>query len=132
MKNDLARIWAAIRQRCPRCHRGPVFQGFAKTRRECPVCGLVYEREVGYFTGAMYAAYFFSFGTTLYWLPMLFLGVNPWLVVLLPTIHLIVQIPITYRYARVIWLHIDHRFDPSALPKDPNSDARKGNVGVSP
>lgn len=109
-----------------------MFQGFAKTRRECPVCGLVYEREVGYFTGAMYAAYFFSFGTTLYWLPMLFLGVNPWLVVLLPTIHLIVQIPITYRYARVIWLHIDHRFDPSALPKDPNSDARKGNVGVSP
>lgn len=109
-------IWAVIRQRCPRCRKGPVFQGVMTTRERCPVCGLVYVRDYGYFVGAMYASYFFSFVSTLYWLPMLFLGFNPWLVVALPSIQLIIQVPITFRYARVIWLHIDHGFDPEAIP----------------
>jgi uncharacterized protein (DUF983 family) len=118
-------VWAVIRQRCPRCRKGPVFKGLFATHESCPVCGLVYEREPGYFVGALYASYFFSFGTTLYWLPMLFMGVNPWLVVALPAVHLLLQTPITFRYARVIWLHIDHRFDPEAL-------AANENVGVYP
>jgi hypothetical protein len=60
----------------------------------------------------MYASYFFGLVTTAYWFPMLLLGVNPWLVVIIPTIHLIAQIPISFRYSRVIWLQVDHGFDP--------------------
>lgn len=80
----------------------------------CRVCGLVFERETGYFTGAMYASYFFGLVTTAYWLPLLLLGFSPWLVIGLPAIQLVLQIPITYRYSRVIWLHLDHTFDPDA------------------
>jgi uncharacterized protein (DUF983 family) len=42
-----------LRQRCPVCGKGKIFQGFFKTYERCPVCHFVYEREPGYYTGAM-------------------------------------------------------------------------------
>lgn len=36
-----------LRQKCPHCGQGPIFGGWADTRRACPVCGLVYERNGG-------------------------------------------------------------------------------------
>ena len=39
--------------RCPRCHRGPMFErGFAM-RQRCPACGLEFERAAGEITGGM-------------------------------------------------------------------------------
>ncbi len=33
--------WAAgLRGRCPRCGKGPLFEGFLTVRARCPVCGL--------------------------------------------------------------------------------------------
>jgi uncharacterized protein (DUF983 family) len=43
--------------RCPRCGRGKVFDGFFRMRRECPLCRLVFEREQGFFVGAIYVNY---------------------------------------------------------------------------
>ncbi|HEY1350296.1 MAG TPA: DUF983 domain-containing protein [Ktedonobacteraceae bacterium] len=42
-----------LRLRCPVCGRGKIFQGFLKTYQRCPVCHFTYEREPGYYTGAM-------------------------------------------------------------------------------
>ncbi len=42
-----------LRQRCPVCGKGKIFRGFFKTYERCPVCHFVYEREPGYYTGAM-------------------------------------------------------------------------------
>jgi len=47
----VVRAW---RGRCPQCGTGPIFQGFAKVRDECPECALVYRREPGAMTGSMY------------------------------------------------------------------------------
>ena len=39
--------------RCPRCHRGRMFErGFAM-RQRCPACGLEFERAAGEITGGM-------------------------------------------------------------------------------
>jgi len=52
--------WQAIlRARCPRCRVGPIFArwrfpGFGALHPMCPECGLLYQREQGYFLGAMY------------------------------------------------------------------------------
>ena len=110
----MSTAWAIIRQRCPRCRKGAIYSGLMRTRPSCPVCGLVYIREPGYFYGAMYASYAFGLVTTAYWLPMLLLGVNPVLVVLIPTVQLVLQIPVSFRYSRVFWLYLDHRFDQAA------------------
>src|SRR5437763_2972656 len=49
--------WGLLRQRCPRCRRGPMFRGLFTMNDPCPVCGLVFQREEGYFLGAMYVSY---------------------------------------------------------------------------
>lgn len=87
----------------------------------CPACGLVFEREPGYFVGAMYASYAFGLVTTAYWLPLLLLGLHPLIVIGAPAVQLLVQTPITFRYSRVMWLHLDHGFDPGAAGEPPPS-----------
>jgi uncharacterized protein (DUF983 family) len=53
----LAGLWAVVRMRCPRCRRGRMFKGLLQMNDPCPVCGLIFEREEGYFLGAMYVSY---------------------------------------------------------------------------
>ncbi|MFN0093248.1 MAG: DUF983 domain-containing protein [Dehalococcoidia bacterium] len=107
----LARIWPILRQRCPRCCRGPVFRGLMSMRERCPTCDYKFEREPGYFFGAIYASYFFGLVSTFYWLPMLLAGVSPIWVIGIPLVHLVLQTPLTFRYARVAWMHVDYHYD---------------------
>src|SRR5216110_568518 len=60
-----SRFGAMLRMRCPRCLRGKLFRGLMDMWERCPQCGFVFEREEGYFTGAMYAS-------TLITLPLVF------------------------------------------------------------
>jgi hypothetical protein len=51
-----------LQQRCPRCRTGgifrySIFRGFPKMRERCAICDLKFEREPGYFLGAMYLSY---------------------------------------------------------------------------
>src|SRR6266568_7752907 len=55
-----SRLAAMLRQRCPRCFAGKVYRGLLDMNETCPVCGLRFEREEGYFTGAMYVSYLLS------------------------------------------------------------------------
>ena len=47
---------AVRRLRCPRCLQGVVFNGIISMHTNCPVCGLLYNREQGFFLGALYIA----------------------------------------------------------------------------
>ena len=51
-----SRFWAILRQRCPRCRAGRVFRGLVDMNPSCPVCGLPFEREQGYFLGPCISA----------------------------------------------------------------------------
>ncbi len=105
-----SRFWAILRQRCPRCLRGRVFRGTVEMNPTCPVCGLPFEREEGYFLGAMYVSYALS---------IVFLGLLTWLgTLLLPTwdmgnvvlVAVVAYLPfvaMVFRYSRVIWIHFD-------------------------
>ena len=48
---------AIVRQRCPRCWKGRMFRGGLSMNDPCPECGLIFQREEGYFLGAMYVSY---------------------------------------------------------------------------
>jgi uncharacterized protein (DUF983 family) len=70
-----SRLGALLKQRCPRCLQGHVFAGLFHMHGHCPVCGLAFEREPGYFTGAMYLSYGLGIiATAPVWLPMAWLG----------------------------------------------------------
>lgn len=102
-----ASMWAIFRQRCPNCGQGKVFAGSVRMHEICPVCRLRFEREPGYFLGAMYFSYFLMtavllvlmYGGHLLW-PHIDLGV----MALLATIVSLPVVPLIFRYSHIIWI----------------------------
>ncbi len=120
--SPLGRALAVLTMRCPRCCKGGVYRGFLRMRKACPVCGLVFEREPGYFTGAMYASYTLGiFGTMPVWLALLLTG-QPYALILGATIGMIlVLMPVFFHYSRVLWLHFDYVFNPKTFDTPPST-----------
>ena len=46
-------LWRGLTRRCPRCGSRHLFRHWVAMVADCPRCGLHYEREAGYWTGAM-------------------------------------------------------------------------------
>jgi hypothetical protein len=81
--------------------------------RECPRCGLRYEREPGYFLGAMYFSYALAILAALpLCLTLLWLGVPAAANALAGAGVIALVSPLVVRYSRVLWLHFDQRVDP--------------------
>jgi uncharacterized protein (DUF983 family) len=112
-------IAAILRQRCPRCregaiYRGPMLRGLLAMYDRCPVCRLKYEREQGYFVGAMYVSYMLAIPPYLLLMAVLWLGLGwtyPMALVGAVVIYL-PFVPIMMRFSRVVWMHVDQAFDP--------------------
>jgi len=80
----------------------------------CPVCGHVFEREPGYFVGAMYVSYALAIPAYLAVWGILGLLLPGWsdLAILALALPLFVPLaPILFRYARIIWMHLDLAID---------------------
>jgi hypothetical protein len=83
-------------------------------RENCPICRLKFEREQGYFLGAMYVSYGLSIPPVLL-LILLIWKLSGWpfdwsiaaaFVAYLPLA------PLVARFARVLWMYVDQNFDP--------------------
>jgi len=46
-------LWRGFTRRCPRCGSRHLFHHWFRMVADCPRCGLHFEREAGYWTGAM-------------------------------------------------------------------------------
>ena len=109
------KMWPAIiHARCPRCRVGKIFANPTyslrgqKILKECPRCGLVYEREPGYFYAAMYVGYAFIVAelVTLAISTYIITGSeNPWLYLVIMLSIVAVLAPFNFRYSRVLLLH---------------------------
>jgi uncharacterized protein (DUF983 family) len=107
---------AMLQRRCPRCCRGKIYQAGFRMNTRCPVCDLLFDREPGYFLGALYISYGMStvllllglwIGHALF--PAFDLG---WLVLILGVLYLPL-VPLMTRYARVLWIWFDRWAWPS-------------------
>ena len=105
---------AVRRLRCPRCLQGAVFNGIISMHTNYPVCGLLYNREQGFFLGALYIAYGLgvpillaamlitsqvlrrNFSDSFWHSLVLFVPITPWI----------------FRYSRIIWMHAIQHLDP--------------------
>lgn len=111
-----ARLIAVLLMRCPRCCRGSVYRGFLRTRKNCPVCDTVFEREPGYFTGAMYASYMLGiFATMPVWLTLLLTDQPYALILSVSVAEIVILMPVFFHYSRVIWLHLDYLLNPKTF-----------------
>jgi uncharacterized protein (DUF983 family) len=111
---------AIIKQSCPNCRQGKMFKGLFRMYHQCEHCGFNFDREQGYWTGAMFVSSFLPMilvGPV--WVALLLTGQSFWLAFSVTIALLIVLTPLIFRYSRVIWLHMDYSFDvKEAQPKD--------------
>lgn len=116
-----------LRQLCPRCRTGRIFQpnvhagvdwgiywGFPKMNDCCPACDLLFNREPGYFLGAMYIS--FALGLALVAAPAVILEVlTHWGFTKVVTCGLVFFLPfapmLTF-LSRVLWIYLDQTIDP--------------------
>lgn len=84
-----------------------------KMHETCPVCGIEYEREHGFFMMSIFIGYVLGFIAAVPFLIILFLLNAPiYAYFLVSAIILFPLAPLIFRYSRVIWLHLDELMDP--------------------
>jgi hypothetical protein len=91
-----------------------LWRGPLSTYERCPVCGLKYEREPGYFLGAMYFSYMLSIPPGLA-IVLLLWRTTGWdfnVVMIASFFAWLPFVPLISRYARVLWMYVDRHFDP--------------------
>jgi uncharacterized protein (DUF983 family) len=107
-----SRAIAILRQTCPNCFRGRIFEKGFRMFSCCPICGWRFVREPGFFLGAMYLSYMLVIpplaGVTLFlWLFLL----PDWPLYGILSLALgvfLVFVPAIVRYSRVLYLHLEH------------------------
>lgn len=103
-----------LRQRCPVCGKGEIFAGIFNTYERCPYCHFIYEREPGYYTGAM--------AVNLVVTELLIVAIAvpvaasqavsiPVMIVLGATLPILLPL-LFYRPTKSLWMSLDHFLHP--------------------
>ena len=103
-----------VTRRCPRCGSGRLFRHYLTMVPDCPRCGLHFEREQGYFGGALavnigivMAIFVVAFVTILIaTVPDVPVGLS--LLVLVPIMAL--GPVVFYPFSKTIWMAVDYGF----------------------
>ncbi len=105
-----------LRQRCPVCGRGKIFKGWIKTYERCPVCNYAYEREPGYYTGAVAVNLVVSeLLITVIAVPMAASQTVPLSVLIVLGCTLPFLLPLLfYRPTKSLWMSFDHFVHPAS------------------
>jgi len=122
-------IGGILLEKCPRCRRGDIFAfplwkvfKFWHTHIHCPICNNKFEKEPGFFFGAMFIGYALVVASVV----TISVALNIFLErVSLPiylysaAITLIICFPFNFRFSRVIFLYLFTKFQKdSALRTD--------------
>jgi uncharacterized protein (DUF983 family) len=110
---------AMLQQACPRCRLGriypySIFRGFPRMNDQCPVCGLLFEREEGYFLGAMIVDYALAMLITTA-IGVILWGFTRWSFEKLCVVAILIflpAVPIVTRLGRLLWIYFDQFIDP--------------------
>lgn len=115
-------IGRGLRRRCPRCGSEGIFRSFFELYERCPSCGLKFERESGYFVGAMIIITTITFGL---FIVLLVGGILitwpdvPWNWLLGITIGANLVVPILfYPLAKTLWMALElswHPLEPNEI-----------------
>lgn len=118
---------AVIKGKCPRCREGEMFahgpfdvKHFSQMNERCASCGFRFEKEPGFFYGAMYVSYAFAVGLLLVVTAALYvLFDDPGLIVYISSVIglSLILYPFNFRFSRIIFLHAfgGVKYDPSHI-----------------
>jgi uncharacterized protein (DUF983 family) len=107
-------MWRGLTRRCARCGGGKLFRRYWTMVEDCPTCGLHFEREDGYFGGAL-AINIIAVGglfTVVFVVALVLtipeVPVAPLLAILVP---IVVLGPIVYYpFSKTVWVAVDRAF----------------------
>ncbi len=113
-KKMLILLGRGLRLRCPVCGWGKLYQRWFKMHDQCPVCHFTYEREAGYYTGAIAVNIILSeLLITAITIPLAVNQSVPFVPLLLWGLIMPVLFPLLfYRHAKSLWMSIDHMVHP--------------------
>lgn len=109
-------LTSTLFNRCPNCMEGRVFshnnpyhfKHIFGMYKSCLKCGFRFDREPGYFTGAMYVAYAMTSGWFILWflLELTLLDWNNWFFSIFMMSTIVLLAPLTFRWSRILWLNL--------------------------
>jgi uncharacterized protein (DUF983 family) len=122
------RLYSILNNKCPRCHEGDFYitkhpyqiHNFGKNHEHCSACGYKFEKEPGYFYGAMYVSYALTVAFSV--------AIAVAIIVLFPSsgykvymisilLGLVVLMPLSFRLSRLIWMNLFQHYDKEALER---------------
>ncbi len=126
------KLYSIVYHKCPRCHEGELYtdkaysKNFIKMHDRCNPCGLHYQQEPSFFSGAMYVSYALQvalFTTVYVALKVLF---DPALEIYMiaTVLSALVLFPVTLRLSRAIYLNFFYHYKPNASGQ--NQSAKEG------
>lgn len=115
-------LYSILRYKCPRCHEGDFFvnnrnydlKNLTKNHEKCSNCGLRYEREVGFFFGAMFVSYALSVAFAVaigVAVLVLFPSASYKVYIVAILIGLVILSPFAYRLSRLIWINLFQKYE---------------------
>jgi hypothetical protein len=84
----------------------------------CPVCDLKFDREPGYFLGAMYVSYGLGIAVVAIFATLLWFVTGWWVTkdIIWAVVLFLPLTPTLTLFARVLWIYLDQTIDPERLP----------------
>ena len=107
------RCRAMLAQACPRCRESSPFRGLYRMDATCVTCGLAFEREPGYWLGAMYFSYGLGIACAVPLAVCLARADFASSTIVLTVLAVLALLsPLTFRMSRVMWMYLDQSVDP--------------------
>lgn len=124
-------IYSSFGNKCPRCHKGNVFKynnpynlkHFDEMNTECACCGEVFEKETGFYYGAMYVSYAWMAGWFIvtYTINSLFIGAELLSYMIFFFVSVLILSPMTFRVSRITWLNFFVKYKPEKSKCEKNA-----------
>ena len=111
----LAMLGHVLRLKCPRCGVGVLYQKPFRMHVHCPHCDLKFEREPGYYVGAIYINYAATVGIAVpgFFLLDVFTSMNIDQQLMLWVPFAVVFPLLFFHHARALWLVLALALDPT-------------------
>lgn len=121
-------MWRGFTLRCARCGSGHLFKHYFTIVDDCPKCGLHFEREAGYWAGALainiiaVGGLFAILFVALLIATIPHVPVAPLLAILVPVV--VIGPIVFYPFSKTIWVAVDRGFLQSMDPNERYDDHR--------
>ena len=97
-----------VAQKCPKCGKGKMFKGVFAMNMNCSNCDFKFDRAEGYYTMSIVIANFMYALIVAPTILIMSTNDNSVLSIIITlSIVSIIAVPLIFRYARAIWLHLD-------------------------